>query len=280
MTPARAAASRTPVQSRDVPAGAQDAEGTARGPVPRRRASAPPPDLMPGDKYQILAVEDDPHMLRFIAQRLELQGHEVLGVETGAEAIEAAQRSTFDLVILDVGLPGIDGFEVTKRIREFSDVPVIMLTGYTETTTKLKGFSAGADDYVVKPFNSDELLARIAAVMRRTQRAGTTAIPADGRIVAGDLEIVDSQRRVTFRGRVHVTGMEYKLLRQLTISADHVMEHAELLTEAWGQEYADDLGYLRVYIRRLREKIEPNALEPTVIRTIQGVGYMLSSTTA
>ena len=231
--------------------------------------------------YNVLVVEDDPHMRSFIVQRLEADGHAVAGVGDGAHAIELAEAGDFDLVVLDVGLPGIDGFEVSQRIRDFSEVPIIMLTGYAETTTKLRGFQAGADDYVVKPFNSDELLASMRAVMRRARRVGPAQVTLDGHIVAGDLEINDAQHKVLFRRReVHLTGMEYKLLRQLALAADTVTRHSELLGNAWGPEYVEDLGYLRVYIRRLREKIEPNPVEPRVIRTVQGVGYMLSTETA
>ncbi len=238
------------------------------------------PQVDQSERYNVLVVEDDTHMLRFVAQRLEQDGHAVTGLGEGLQAIEVARGSAFDLIVLDVGLPGIDGFEVARRIREFSEVPIIMLTGYTETTTKLRGFASGADDYIVKPFNSDELIARIRAVMRRVSRPASTPAALDGLIVAGDLEINDAQRRVAYRGaEVRLTRMEYKLLRQLALSADAVMEHADLLSSAWGPEYSDDLGYLRVYIRRLREKIEPDTVTPTVIRTVQGVGYMLSTET-
>ena len=230
-------------------------------------------------RFNILVVEDDRHMASFIAQRLEGDGHTTTVVTNGASAIDSAGSADLGLIVLDVGLPGIDGFEVSQQIREFSQVPIISLTGYAETTIKLRGFEAGADDYIVKPFNSDELLARIHAVMRRARQAELD--PAvDGEILAGELQILDNQHRVLVRGaEIHLTGMEYKLVRQLALCADRVVDHSGLLSTAWGPQYASDLGYLHVYIRRLREKLELDPLHPSLIRTVQGVGYMLFTET-
>jgi len=206
-----------------------------------------------------LVIDDDVRMLRLVTQQLEASGHSPTGVADGLTALQALEADDFELIIIDVGLPGMDGFQVTERIRSRSDAPIIILTGHTETTTKLRGFRMGADDYVVKPFNSDELEARVRAVMRRTRAtAPRGSETAGGHQIVGDFEVIEAQHLIGFRGEdVKPTRMEFKLLWQLLLAPNVVLPHTELLAAAWGPEYANDLGYLRVYIRRLREKIEP-----------------------
>jgi two-component system KDP operon response regulator KdpE len=180
-----------------------------------------------------------------------------------------------DLVLLDIRLPhGLDGYEVCRRIREFSEVPVIMLTAKAQETDVLHGFDVGADDYLTKPFNAKELVARVKAVLRRTQRP-EEAVTAT--LTCGELEINFARRTVKVRGeKVSLTRTEYALLRQLALNANRVMVHQDLLTTVWGPEYRDDIDYLRAYIRYLRRKLEVDPSNPRYILTSPGVGYMLA----
>ncbi len=180
-----------------------------------------------------------------------------------------------DLVLLDILLPGsMDGYEICRRLREFSTVPVIMLTAKARDADILTGFDAGADDYLTKPFNAKELLARVKAVLRRSQHPEemTTATFA-----CGELEIDYARHAVTRRGEtVSLTRTEYALLRELALNANRVLSHPDLLTAVWGPEYRDDVDYLRAYVRYLRRKIEADPSNPRYIVTLPGIGYMLS----
>jgi two-component system KDP operon response regulator KdpE len=180
-----------------------------------------------------------------------------------------------DLVLLDVRLPGdMDGYEICRRIREFSDVAVIMLTAKAQEKDVLCGFDAGADDYLTKPFSAKELVARVKAVLRRTKRPETRTTMA---FTCGQLEINFARRTVVMDGKeVSLTRTEYALLRQLALNVNCVMLHQDLLTEVWGPEYRNDVDYLRAYVRYLRRKLEPDPSDPRYILTSPGVGYMLS----
>jgi two-component system KDP operon response regulator KdpE len=180
-----------------------------------------------------------------------------------------------DLVLLDIRLPrGPDGYEVCRRIREFSDMAVIMLTAKAQEGDILEGFDAGADDYLTKPFSAKELVARVKAVLRRTQRAEERVATS---FRCGELEIDFARRTVEVRGEeVALTRTEYALLRQLALNANRVMLHQDLLTEVWGPEYRDDVDYLRAYVRYLRRKLEATPSNPQYILTTPGVGYMLA----
>ena len=180
-------------------------------------------------------------------------------------------------MLLDLILPGeIDGYEVARRVREFSDVPIIMLTAKVREADILRGFEMGADDYITKPFSAKELLARIRAVLKRAK--GEVVAPAEAEIQYGNLKIDLVRRRVTLAGRlVRLTPTEYSLLHELAMHCDQVMLHEQLLAAVWGPENRDDLDYLRAYIHYLRQKLEPDPSNPRIILSSPGVGYMLAS---
>lgn len=224
---------------------------------------------------KVLVVEDAPRVMRLVTEVLHAVGYDVVAASSGESAIEMLTMEQPDLVVLDVLLgQGPDGCEICRRIREFSDVPVIMLTAKAQDTDVLQGFDAGADDYLTKPFNAKELVARVRAVLRRAKRpeeAVTTAF------VCGDLDIDFARRRVLVRGEaVALTRTEYDLLRQLALNPNRVMVHEDLLIEVWGPEYRNDVDYLRAYIRYLRGKLEQDPSNPQYILTSHGVGYMLA----
>jgi two-component system KDP operon response regulator KdpE len=224
---------------------------------------------------RVLVVEDEARLVRLIRAVLETQGHQVSVVPTGVRAIEHVALESPDLILLDLRLPGeLDGFDVCRRIREFSMTPIIMVTASAREEEKLAGFDAGADDYITKPFSSRELLARVGAVLRRTwARADSPAV-----IETGDLTINLASQRVTVAGEpVHLTPTEYRLLLALARQPDRVLTHTELLTEVWGVEYRDELDYLRTYMRYLRQKLERDSANPRYLITRPGVGYVLST---
>jgi len=226
-----------------------------------------------GDK--ILVVDDEPRVVRLVSEVLKAVGYQVIAANSGKSAVEMVALEQPDLVLLDILLPqGPDGYEVCRRIREFSDVPVIMLTAKALETDMLHGFDVGADDYLTKPFSAKELVARVKAVLRRAKRPEEMVTAA---LTCGELEINFAQRIVRVCGeQVSLTRTEYALLRQLALNANRVMLHQDLLTAVWGQEYRDDIDYLRAYIRYLRRKLEADPSNPHYILTSQGVGYMLA----
>ncbi len=224
---------------------------------------------------KILVVDDEPRVVRLVTEVLRAMGYQVIAAGTGESALEMIALEQPDLVLLDILLPhNLDGYEVCRRIREFSDVPVIMLTAKAQESDILHGFDAGADDYLTKPFNAKELVARVRAVLRRTQR------PEERRqvvLTCGDLEIDFARQIVKVRGeKVSLTRTEYALLRYLALHANRVVPHEELLTAIWGNEYRDEVDYLRAYVRYLRRKLEPDPSNPTYIITSPGIGYMLA----
>ncbi|HEY7063824.1 MAG TPA: response regulator transcription factor [Chloroflexota bacterium] len=222
----------------------------------------------------ILVVDDDPLMVRLVRTHLERANYRVRAAASGPEALDVAAAELPDLVILDLMLPPPDGYEVCRRLREFSLVPVVMLTARGEQVDKLRGFEAGADDYLTKPFSPQELLARVQAVLRRSQQAVPSTSPPVLR--CGDLAIDLLRRRVTVRDDiVKLTPTEFRLLQQLAVHAGKVLSHAELLTEVWGPEYRDDRDYLWAYVRHLRRKLEADPEHPTLIRSEPGFGYVL-----
>lgn len=226
-------------------------------------------------KECVLAVEDEPRLARLVRALLEAVGYRVVLAGDGPMALELLALEQPDLVLLDILLPrGMDGYEVCRRLREFSNVPVIMLTAKAMEADKLKGFDVGADDYLTKPFSSKELLARVKAVLRRSQ------YPADATTIAftcGDLCINLAQRRVFVHDQeVSLTATEYALLHQLALHPNCVIPHEDLLSRVWGPEYRDDLEYLRAYVRYLRRKIEDDPAHPRYVLNSPGVGYMLA----
>ncbi len=223
---------------------------------------------------RILVVDDAPDVVEAIRIGLRLNWREidVLETGTGAGALDSIEQGNPDLVLLDVGLPDMDGFSVLSEIRAFSDVPVIMLTARDDAMDKVKGLELGADDYVTKPFNHLELLARIRAVLRRLDMPlPSSRVPS---FVSGDLEVDFATQEVRLRGeRIPFTPTEYKLLYHLVRNAGHVLPHETLLAKVWGREYVDEVDYLRVYVRRIRDKLGDDPDEPLYIRTERGVGY-------
>jgi two-component system KDP operon response regulator KdpE len=225
---------------------------------------------------RILVVDDDPRLIRLVREILSAAGYEVITHLDGKEAIGVVAVEQPNLVLLDIVLEEQDGYQICRQVREFSDVPIIMLTARVTEADMLAGFEAGADDYITKPFSSKELLARVRAVLKRAQKSAVPLTVAE--INCGDLSIDLSRRCVKIAGEeVYLTATEYNLLYQLATNHDHVMLHEQLLTEVWGPEYRDDVDYLRSYIHYLRKKLERDPSHPEMIVNIQGVGYMLST---
>ncbi len=225
-------------------------------------------------KHRILVVDDDPAVLRFVCANLRADGYGDLAASNGEEAIELIEREQPDLVILDLMLPGLSGLEVCKRVRQWSDVPILMLSARGAEDDKVECLEAGADDYLSKPFGVRELLARVKALLRRTQRHRQPAPPAVFR--SGDLEVDLARYRVTVRGQeIKLTPTEFRLLQEFVLNAGKVLTHTHLLSQVWGPEYADEHSYLHVFVRRLRKQIEPDPDNPRHIVTIPGVGYRL-----
>jgi two-component system KDP operon response regulator KdpE len=224
---------------------------------------------------KILVVDDEPRVVRLVREVLVATGFQVVAAGTGKSAIEMVALEQPDLVLLDILMPsGPDGYEVCRRIREFSKVPVIMLTAKAQETDMLQGFDVGADDYLTKPFSAKELVARVRAVLRRTTHPEEIASTT---LTCNDLEIDFARRTVKVRGeQVSLTRTEYALLRQLALNANRVILHRDLLAEVWGPEYRDDIDYLRAYIRYLRRKLEADPSDPQQILTSPGIGYMLA----
>jgi two-component system KDP operon response regulator KdpE len=224
---------------------------------------------------KILIVDDEPRVARLVSEVLSAVGYQVVAAATGESALEKVALEQPDLVLLDILLPqGMDGYMVCTRIREYSDVPVIMLTAKARDVDVLRGFDVGADDYLTKPFNAKELVARVKAVLRRSYRPEAVVTSS---LACGEVEIDFARRVVTVRGEpITLTRTEFELLRRLALNPNRVLSHEELLTEVWGSEYRNDLDYLRAYVRYLRRKLETDPSTPRLIVTSPGVGYMLA----
>ena len=223
---------------------------------------------------RILIVDDEPDVIESVRLGFTLQWREVdvLGATSGESGLDAIEREHPDIVLLDVGLPDIDGFEALRRIRAFSDVPVVMLTARDDSMDKVKGLELGADDYVTKPFNHLELMARVKAVLRRLEMPAPASRAPSFR--AGDLEVDFARQEARLRGeRLDLTPTEYKLLYHLVRNAGHILQHGTLLAKVWGREYVNEVDYIRVYIRRLRDKLGDDPASPRYIRTERGLGY-------
>ncbi len=223
---------------------------------------------------KILVVDDAPEVIEAVTVSFTLQWREVevLGATDGERGLDLVEQARPDLVLLDIAMPGLNGYETLRRLREFSDVPVIMLTARDGVLDKVKGLELGADDYVTKPFDHLELLARVKALLRRlAMPAPVSRAPS---FASGDLTVDFASQQVRRRGApVSLTPVEYKLLYHLVRNAGHVLRHETLLAKVWGREYVDEVDYLRVYIRRLRRKLEANPEQPAYILTERGVGY-------
>jgi DNA-binding response OmpR family regulator len=223
---------------------------------------------------KILVVDDAPEVVDSVRLGFAVQWREVdlLSAGTGKEALDLVEHESPDLVLLDVGLPDMDGFKVLEEIRLFSDVPVVMLTARDDTIDKVRGLELGADDYVTKPFNHLELLARVKAVLRRLDMpAPKSRAPS---FKSGDMEMDFASQEVRVSGEtIKLTPTEYKLLYHLVRNAGHTLTHGTLLAKVWGREYRDEVDYLRVYVRRLRDKLGDDPEKPRYIRTERGLGY-------
>jgi two-component system KDP operon response regulator KdpE len=223
---------------------------------------------------RILVIDDEPDVIESVRLGFTLQWREidVLGAPNGEAGLDAIENEHPDLVLLDIGLPDIDGFETLRQIRAFSDVPVVMLTAHDDSMDKVKGLELGADDYVTKPFNHLELMARVKAVLRRLDMPAPASRAPSFR--AGDLEVDFARQEARLHGeRLELTPTEYKLLYHLVRNAGHVLQHGTLLAKVWGREYIDEVDYIRVYIRRLRDKLGDDPDNPRYIRTERGLGY-------
>ena len=221
---------------------------------------------------KILVVDDERLLVKGIKFNLENEGYQVECAYDGAAAVELTRNGNFDLIILDLMMPEIDGLEACMRIREFSNVPIIMLTARSEDTDKIIGFECGADDYITKPFNILELKARIRAMLRRA--SGGTQARQNSRITVGDLTL-DTEQRVAIRDGVTVelTAKEYDLIELLMKNPRRVYSRENLMNVVWGYSYTGDYRTVDVHIRRLREKLERQPAEPEYILTKWGVGY-------
>ena len=222
---------------------------------------------------KVLVVDDEKLIVKGIRFSLEQDGMEVTCAYDGEEALRLAQENKFDMILLDIMLPKMDGFEVCQAIREFSNMPIVMLTAKGDDMDKILGLEYGADDYITKPFNILEVKARIKAIMRRT--AASEPKEENSKVIeSGDLKLDCESRRLFVQGReINLTAKEFDLLELLVMNPNKVYSRENLLNLVWGYEYPGDVRTVDVQVRRLREKIEPNPSEPKYVHTKWGVGY-------
>ncbi|MDP9310743.1 MAG: response regulator transcription factor [Chloroflexota bacterium] len=221
---------------------------------------------------RVLIVDDDPQLRETVTLVLQTQDYQVFAAPTGKDGLSQAANAAPDLIILDVMLPDMEGFEVVRELRRLSNVPVLMLTGRTESTDIVSGLDSGADDYLTKPFKPDELLARVRALLRRVPSTDQPISVGDGQV-----EIDTKMRVVRVRNeQVDLTPTEYQLLLLMAQHPGQVMDHHTLLQRVWGDEYINDTAYLKVYIWHLRRKLEQNPHDPKIVMTEWGVGYRLA----
>src|SRR6266581_4502168 len=234
---------------------------------------------MPAKKTTVLTADDDPQLLRLVMRNLQLEGYDVLVASDGKQALELIEAHSPDLVLLDVMMPRMDGFTVCQRIREFSSVPIIIVTARGQDQDKVRGLDLGADDYLTKPFSVDELLARVRAVLRRAQfTANEHTHVLRTTITIGDLAVDYAQHLVTMAGQeVPLTPIEYRLLTYLAQNAGRVVTQDLLLEHVWGSEYLGESHMLQVNINRLRRKIEADPTHPLYLLTKVGIGYLLAA---
>ena len=222
----------------------------------------------------VIVIEDEPQIRRFLRATLHAHGYRLFEATTGSDGlIEAASRQP-DVVIVDLGLPDMDGLEVIRRLREWSSVPVIVLSARGGERDKVTALDSGADDYIEKPFGTDELLARIRVALRHAAGAGRAE---DAVFAVGELQVDQGRRQVRLAGQeVHLTPIEYRLLTTMVRHAGKVLTHRQLLRDVWGPDHVEDAHYLRVFMATLRRKIEPSPAQPRYLLTEPGVGYRLS----
>src|SRR5438876_11867422 len=232
---------------------------------------------MPTKKTTILDADDEPQLLRLITRNLQLEGYDVLAASDGQQALELIENNALDLVLLDVMMPRMDGFTVCYRVREFSAVPIIIITARGQDQDKVRGLDLGADDYLTKPFSVDELLARVRAVLRRAQfTANEHTHVLRTTITIGDLAVDYAQHLVTMAGQeVPLTPIEYRLLTYLAQNSGRVVTQDLLLEHVWGSEYLGESHMLQVNINRLRRNIAADPTHPRYLLIIVGIGYLL-----
>ena len=227
-------------------------------------------------RFSILLVDDEERILNFLKTKLKSLGFEVLLAGNGVEALDQIQGQEPDLVVLDVIMPKMDGFQTLKELRTFSSVPVIMLSARGDDSDRIKGLGLGADDYLPKPFNPDELVARIEAIKRRLNSPERKKTPKE--LMLHGLNINFDERRITVRGEeVKLTRIEWLLLNELISNAGHLMVYYDLLARVWGPEYRDDIQILRTCISRIRQKIENDPNNPMIISTVPKTGYIFNT---
>jgi two-component system KDP operon response regulator KdpE len=234
-----------------------------------------PDSLTPKESRLILVVDDEPRMIRFIRMNLELEGYHVIEASDGIQTLEQVRKHLPDLVIMDVMMPRMDGFEALRLLREISTVPVILLTVKDEEEDRIHGLELGADDYITKPFSPRELVSRVNAVLRRADWPAPT--PRSVLQIDDRLSVDFNRHQVIVDGeRVDLRPTEYRLLSHLIQNAGWVVPHETLLAKVWGYEYRDETHYLRLYINYLRQKIEQDPSNPQYIMTERGIGYRFS----
>jgi two-component system, OmpR family, KDP operon response regulator KdpE len=222
----------------------------------------------------VLVIEDEPHIRRFLRAALSAHGYRLVEAATGQEGLMHAATHQPEIVILDLGLPDLDGLELTRRLREWSTMPIIVLSARGQESDKVAALDAGADDYLTKPFGVGELLARLRVALRHTAR--TAQEPGEAVFTVGDLRVDMARRQVFVTAQeVHLTPIEYKLLTTLVRYAGKVVTHHQLLREVWGPGASSETHYLRVYMGQLRHKLEANPARPRYLVTESGVGYRL-----
>jgi DNA-binding response OmpR family regulator len=233
---------------------------------------------MGAKKTTILAVDDEPRLLKFIAYNLESEGYAVLTTTEGQHALDLLKEHKPDLVLLDLMMPQMDGFSLCQAIRQFSAVPIIIVTARGQDQDKIRGFDLGADDYLTKPFSMEELFVRIRAVLRRAQlTANDYAYALQTPMKIGPFSIDDARHQVTMAGReIVLAPIEYRLLFYLAQNAGRVVSQEQLLEQVWGEDYAGEGHLLRVNMSRLRSKLEPDPAHPRYLLTKVGIGYMLA----
>lgn len=220
----------------------------------------------------VLIVDDEKPLRDFVRRNLEVRGFRTLSAANGLEALAVFETQSIDLVILDIMMPQLDGLSTTRRIRQVSSVPIIILTALGEQDEKVKAFDLGVDDYLTKPFGTGELLGRVKAVLRRSQ--WSEASPEQETIVRGEISADLVRHEVKVRGSlIEMTPTEFNLLVYLMKNTGKVLSHRMILQHVWGIEYGEETEYLRVYMGKLRQKVEEDAIHPRYIQTARGVGY-------
>ncbi len=225
---------------------------------------------------RILVVDDEVPVLTLLTQALRKEGYETLSAQDGVDVVKAVQGQPLELIILDLNLPTVDGFEVCERVRKVSQVPIIIISGRNSDRDKVRAFGAGADDYITKPFSLQELIARIRAVLRRSATANGDHVLTFFRCPGMEIDF-PARRVIAFGREIGTTPIEFDLLRVLTLNAGKVLTHKALLNQVWGPEYGEEREYLRVHLSHLRRKIEMDPLHPRYIQTMPRIGYRFNA---